>query len=226
MKIMIQKANLLKLIILMLFVLSALSVSAQRNQNEFSIYCEGGFAGFAFQKSKGKATSTGYSGDAGVGFTGFFNQNWGIHTSVGFGFFNVKNEVKKFNFVTPELEDCDGYLYNLHTALNNYSEIHKTMFLSVPLMVQLQTKMEPISARKKGKKVGLYVLTGVKTLFLINNNYTARITSLYNSAYYPEFDNWVDSQLDGLGTFRGNTVNGKLKFNVLAMFAFEADTSA
>jgi hypothetical protein len=58
---------------------------------------------------------------------------------------------------------------------------------------------------------------------LVNNKYTTEVASLYNTAYYPEYDNWISNQPAlGLGTFNGNSVKGKLKFNVLAMFAFEA----
>jgi hypothetical protein len=205
------------------FLLLTISVSAQKNPYEFSIYGGGGYAAFAIQKPIIKPASKGFGVDAGVGFTYFFSENWGIHTGVGFGFSNVTNKISILKFITPEQEDCEGYLYDLHTALNNYSEKHKTMFVSLPLMIQYQTRMEPISHQKRDKKAGFYAMAGAKALFLVSNNYTTEITSLYNKAYYPEFDNWINSlPILWLGTFDGNSVNGKLKFNLLAMFALEA----
>jgi hypothetical protein len=42
----------------------------------------GGFAAFCFQPMQKNASSMGYGGDAGLGFTGFITPNWGIHTGV------------------------------------------------------------------------------------------------------------------------------------------------
>jgi len=208
-------------VLLFLFSFFVLNVSAQRPQHEFSVYGEGGYSAFVIQKPVSKATSAGFSVGLGVGFTGFINQNWGIHTGAGFGFFNVKNGVNKLPFITPGLIDCEGYLFDLHTTLNYYSERHKTMFVNIPLLVQYQTKMQPISNYNKNK-AGFYVMAGAKALFMMDNRHTTEITSLHNDAYYPEFDNWITSQpFLGLGTFKGNTVEGALKFNMLAMFAFE-----
>jgi len=212
----------LTVFLIMLFFSSSLSVSAQRFPHEISVHCGGGFDAFVCQKPISKVSSRGFGGDVGVGFTGFFDQNWGIHTGVGFGFSNIKNEVDQFKFITLEQEDCEGYLYNLHTTLNDYSERHKTMFVSIPLMVQYQTKLQPISYRQRDKKAGFYAMAGAKALLLVNNNYTAEVSSLYNIAYYPKFNNWISYQPEmGLGNFVGKGVSNKLKFNVLAMFAFE-----
>jgi len=206
-----------------LFIFSTLHISAQKQQHEYSIYLGGGYAAYIFQKPVIKPDSKGFVLDGGVGFTGFFGQNWGIHTGAGFGFFNVINEVKKLQFITPDLEDCEGYLYNLHTSLNNYSETHKTLFVSIPLMLQYQTKMQPISHYQKDKRAGFYAMAGAKALLMVQNKYTAEVTSIYNAAYYTGFDNWITSQPSmGLGSFKGNFADGKMKFNILAMFAFEA----
>jgi len=206
-----------------LFIFSALCVSAQKPQHEYSIYLGGGYAAYVFQKPETKPVSKGFDLDGGVGFTGFFGQNWGIHTGAGFGFFNVKNEVNRFQFVTADMEDCEGYLYNLFTTLNNYSETHKTLFVNIPLMLQYQTKMQPISHYQKDKRAGFYAMAGVKALLMVQNKYTAEVATLYNAAYYPEFDNWITSQpAMGLGSFKGNSNQGKMKFNILAMFALEA----
>ena len=164
----------------------------------------------------------GYGGDAGVGFTSFISQNWGIHIGAGLGIFNVKTKVKNIMFVTPKQEDCEGYLFDLHTTLNEYKETHQAIFLTVPLMLQFQTKMNQSFNSNKDKKVGFYALTGVKTLFPFKYNYTSEITSLNNAAYYPEFDNWIYSlPILGLGSFNGSSSTGKFNFDVIAMFAFE-----
>jgi len=216
--------TLLRSYALMVFLLlSVLNTFGQKQPHEFSIYLGGGYATFVFQKPVSKPSASGYGGDVGMGFTGFFDDNWGIHTGVGFGFFNVTNKINSFSFITPDLEDCEGYFYESHTVLSQYSENHKTMFVTLPLMVQFQTKMERISNRNRDIKAGFYAMAGAKAQFLVANNYKAEISTLSGAAYYPEFNNWIYSLPDiGIGTFKGNAVKGKLKFNLLAMFALEA----
>ena len=210
-----------KIVITLFFVFSVLWVSAQKQEHEFSIYAGGGFAAFCFQPTIKNASSMGYGGDAGVGFTGFISSNWGIHTGIGVGFFNVINTVNSFVFVTHNKIIC-GYPSDLHTTLSDYKETHKTIFLTVPLMLQFQTTMEQYGNRKKGKKVGYYAMTGVKAQCLFNYKYTSEIASLNNKAYFPEFNSWLTSfPSEGVGSFNGNNASGKLKFNILAMFALE-----
>jgi len=216
-----RKAN-ASIIIIMLLVLSNLHISAQKALPEFSIYGGGGFSFFAYQPYLHNASSGGFSGDAGVGYTFFLSQQWGIHTGAGFGLYNVKARVDYLKTITPGYIDCDGYLYDLHTTLNNYNEIHKSIFMSIPLMIQFQTKQKQSLNWKKDDKVGFYVMGGVRALFLLSNKYTSQVTSLSNMAYYPEFDNWITTLAPlGLGTFDGKSSEGTLKFGVLAMFAFE-----
>jgi len=209
---------------LTVFLLGALTVSAQRYPYEISIYGGGGYAAFIIQKPVSKPASKGFGLEAGVGFTGFFSQNLGIHTSVGFGFFNTTNRLNSLSFVTPDQKnDCDDNLYDLHTTLNNYRENHKTMFVGIPVMLQYQTKMQPISYRQKNNRAGFYAMGGAKALLMVQNSYTAEVATLYNAAYYPQFKNWISYQpAMGLGVFKGNSVNNKLKINILAMFALEA----
>ena len=217
-----KRTNFLTIIILVLLILSALCVSAQKQQNELSIYSGGGLATFCFQPLIKNASSMGYGGDAGVGFTGFISPHWGIYIGAGAGIFNVKNNINNFIFITPKQEDCEGYLYDLYTTLNGYKETHKAIFLSIPLMLQFQTKMGHSLNWRKNKRVGYYAMAGAKALFLFSNNYTSEITSLYNTAYYPEFDNWINSlPILGLGPFDGHNTSGKLKFGILAMVTFE-----
>lgn len=229
-KITIRKINFPVLIILLLFVSNVLYVSAQKPENEFSIYCAGGFAAFSYTPMIKNASSMGYGGDIGGGFTGYISSSWGIHFDVGLGFFNVKNRVSSFAFITPDQEDCEKYHYDLHTTLNEYKETHKAFFVSVPLMLQFQTKMNQSLNWKNDKKVGYYAMAGFKAQFQFNYNYISEFASSNNAAYYPEFDSWITSSLPnwptslpilGLGTFDGNSASGKLKFGILVMFALE-----
>jgi hypothetical protein len=200
-------------------VSSSLYVSAQKTPNEFSLYGGGGLSFFAYQLPMSKVFSIGYHGDIGLGFTGFVSQQCGFHIGAGFGLFRVKSNVDDLLTFTPNLIDAHEYPYELYTTLSGYSEIHKTMFLSVPVMFQFQTKEK----QSKDWKKGFYAMTGAKLLVLFNRSYYSQIATFANAAYYPEFDNWTATQMFvGLGKFSGKDADGKIEIGLIAMFTFEA----
>jgi hypothetical protein len=212
----------LTILLLLFFGSNTLNLNAQKALNEFSLFFGGGFYAHCFQPLNKKVSSVGFGGDAGIGYTAFFSKQWGIHTGVGFGLYNIKNKNKSFYTLTPELEDCEGYLFDLHTTLNDYKETHRTMLLNIPLMFQFQTKQNQSLNWKKGKRAGFYAMAGAKAFLHLNYQYSSEIASLHNSAYYPIFDNWIESlPAFGIGDFKGNMVERKLKINILAVFAFE-----
>ena len=233
---------------IMLFACSSLHVAAQRKAAaEFSIYADGGVATYWFHKynlpaiagtpSVGlntntgtqfhqptlkKTTSVGYSIDFGVGFTGFFSQQVGIHTSAGFGLLNVKS-TRTLSNIAFDYVDQNGFTCELHTKLKNYTEIHKTMYVSIPVMFQFQTKQKQYWNWHRTQRAGFYAQAGVKIHLLFNNKFEASVDSLYRSAYYPELNNWASTQAfeGGFGRFPGATTEGKLDFGVLVLFAAE-----
>jgi hypothetical protein len=211
------------ILITMIYTVSIINVFAQKTLPEFSIYGGGGFSFFSYHPNLRNASSGGFNADAGVGSTFFLHQQWGIYVGAGFGLYNVNLKVKSLQTITPGKEDCDMNLYELHTTLNNYNEIHKSMFLNVPLMVQFQTKQYLSRSWKKNNKPNFYAMGGIITLFLLKNSYNSKITSLSNAAYYPEFDNWIATLPSlGLGTFDGKSSEKISKFGILVMFALES----
>jgi len=217
----IRKISFTIIVAIILFALNVQNISAQKALNEFSIYGSGGVAAFLSQPKLKGNSSIGYCGDAGIGFTGFFSSNWGILTGAGFGFFNAKNKANSLLFILPNQKDC-GYFYDLHTTLTDYSEIHKSFFVSIPLMLQYQTKLNQSLFWKKDNKIGFYLMAGMKAVFLFHYHFESELASYNNAAYYPEFNNWIYTlPMLGLGTFNGYTNNVKLGFGVMAMVALE-----
>ena len=236
-------------LLLIIFVLSTLTVAAQRKAPpEFSIYADGGIATYWFHQlqlpavvgtqSKGYATdfgaqfhqsttkrgsSIGYSSDFGIGFTGFFSQQVGIHTSAGFGLLNVKSKRDLSHIVLDIKDDQNDLTYELHSKLTGYTEIHKTMYVSIPVMLQFQTRQKQYWNWSRSQKAGFYAQAGIKVHLLFNNKYEASVDSLFNAAYMPEFNNWAATQkFAGFGGFdEGYSSSGKLDFGVLVLFACE-----
>jgi hypothetical protein len=166
-------------------------------------------------------SSLGFSSDFGIGFTGFFSRQVGIHTSVGFGLFNVKSKMNLY-YITPDFKDRFGYVYDLHTQLLDYTEIHKAMFVTIPVMLQFQTKQKQYWDWTRSQKAGFYALGGVKVNLLFNNRYEAGVDQLFNAGYFPKEDNWQATQtFAGLGYYDGINTEGKLDFGVMVLFACE-----
>jgi hypothetical protein len=218
-----------KRLFILLFMLSSLHVIAQRGKapHEFFAHAGGGISTYAFSSAPKKASSVGYNFDIGIGFTGFVSQQIGIHVGAGFGQFNVKSKVNALYTLTTNLRD-DYFtdpreeFYDLHTYLKGYNDIHKTLFINIPIMFHFQTKQKQYWSWKNTQKAGFYAMGGVKVFFLFNNKYEARIPNMYNEAYFPEMDNWAKTQqFRGFGNFEGNAVKGNLDFGVLATFSIE-----
>jgi len=215
-----------KKLILVLFVFSCLHLSAQKTPHEFSIYGGGGFSFFAYSPPLLRNVSSGgFSGDAGVGFTGFVSPQVGFHIGAGFGMYNVKAKIGNLKAITPGLIDEANYnyLFDLHTTLSGYTETHKAIFMSVPVMLQFQTKQKQEWIWKRSEMKGFYAIGGVKVNLLLKNEYEAQFATLTNLAYYPELDNWHGTQtFAGLGVFDGSSAGGDLKLGVHVVFAFES----
>jgi hypothetical protein len=209
----------------LLFVLSSLHLMAQRASPEFSIHAGGGISTLTFQPFVKGNSSVGFFSDIGGGFTGFFTHQIGIHVGAGLGMFSVKTNVKEVHSFTSGMYDhMEDKIYDLTATLLGYSEIHKSMFVNIPIMLQFQTKQKQYWNWRQSRKAGFYAMGGIKIHFLFNNKYESSVDSVRNLAYYTEYGGWAGTQLfKGFGTFPGNNTKneGKLEFVVMATFSIE-----
>jgi len=220
----------------MFFALTSIQISAQiggKKPHEISIYGGGGLSFAVFSYPDSKSSSIGGHACGGIGITAFFNPQWGFHTGLGFGMNHLKIKVDKIINLTyigkndvnasglPGYEE--GFDRELHTTLSGYQEIHKTLFLNIPVMFQFQTKQKQHNNWRKSQKNGFYTKTGLQLLLLLDNKYDMGIQNLSNMAYYPEIDNWAGTQeFKGLGTFAGNSKEGSFNIGILAIFSLES----
>jgi len=195
-------------------ILAQISFSAptQRPFNEFSIY---GRAGIPLLLQK-DASSTGFEGAVGAGFTTFVSQRLGFHFGVGFGFKNVRTHVDYLETSTFGLIDANGFLFDKHTTLSGYIETKQNFFFEIPLMLQFQTGLQE-------RRFGFYAKGGAKIQFLHQTSYSSRIETLTNLAYYPELGNWSATQtFANLGDFDGNSTSGNFNLDLFTRLVFEA----
>jgi len=211
-----------KIIIIILFAaMSSLYVSAQAI-HEYSVYGGSGLSTLSYQLAQGDR-SGGVGGNFGMGYTYFrtkqtitgtgniFSQYWGIHTGLGFGFYNAKAKLNNVETITKGLNDGEATFnkFDLYTTLSEYNESQKAVYLNIPVMALFQIEQ-------------IYVMGGFKFGIPVNGKYKSKDATLTNKAYYPDLDNWLDSQeFAGYGVFRNNS-NGKLKHGITAMLALES----
>ena len=212
----------LKLVAILL-AMNSLQMSA-KSPNELSIYGGGGFSAFHCQPSLSGSSSGGFSGDLGGAFTAFVSSQVGFHVGAGLGIYSIENKVKELYTYTPDLRDDNNYIFDLHTTLFNYRETHRTFYLSIPLMLHVQSNMNRSWNRRQNQDIGFYLLTGIKANILFSRKYESEVGSLFNTAYYQYLDNWAATQkFEGLGLFdETKNTKGTLDFGILAMFTIEA----
>jgi hypothetical protein len=179
-----------------------LQLSAQKPLNEFSINAGGG--------TPIRSVFSGICNDAGLGFTTFFNPQFGFHTGIGFGWDKLSAGAGDLKTTTFGLTDENDYLFDKYTTLSGYKETQNATFFCIPVMLQYQHPN------------GLYAMGGTKIIFRHQVSYETKLATLNNIAYYPEFDNWSGTQtFAGLGTFDGVTKTGDLKIGSFMVFALE-----
>jgi len=210
-----------KIIIILIAAMSSVYVSAQAT-HEYSVYGSGGFSTLSYQLSQGDK-SGGAGGEFGLGYTLFFfkervsetgkilRQNWGVHTGLGFGFYNAKAELKDVRTVSKEDDgEPDDYSeFELRTTLSGYKETHNAVYLNIPVMATFQFEQ-------------IYLLGGFKFGVPIGGQYKTEDATLTNSAYYPGLGVELTTQeFAGYGKFT-NSSDGKLKHKVTIMLALES----
>jgi len=221
-----KKRTSVVILCLIFLALSSLQLWAQKASSEFTIHAAGAFSTYVQPPIKG--SSVGYNSDFGVAFTGFFSQHVGINIGAGLGFFNIKStvtDIQKSVTSGPAFQD-NGYFYDLHTALSGYAETHKSMFLTVPVMFVYQAQKYQPWSWKQSKKPSFYLMAGGKAFLLFHNRFDVSVTSITNSAYFPELNNWAETQeFAGIGHFdnegRGYSNSDKMEFGVIIAAAVE-----
>ena len=224
-------------LIAIVFAFSALSASA-KTPYEFSIFGGGGYSFYScrvsnqtvlaphsdlYKSAVDGVSSSGASGDLGVGFTGFIAPQVGLHVGLGLGICNTNITVKDMTIVTTNFGEADGHSYDLHTSLTDYNEKFRTFCFSIPFMFQFQTMQSGSSwNRRATSEAGFYAMGGLKLNILLSNTYETKVSSAYKEAYFPDLENWAGTQsFAGLGKCNIKGEKGHFGY-VQTFFALEA----
>ena len=186
--------------------------------HEFSLYGGGGFSSLRYQLSLSDVSggdtdvSGNYGFDYGFGYTRFLVTRWGVHTGIGLGFYGANALLDGSTTITRNLADSDGDLFDLHSALSDYSESQRAIYLNIPAMLQFQSQLDQ----------GFYLKGGIKAGIPLVGKYESHGAKVTNTGFYPKYDNWATGQeFAGFGVFDEKSFDGNLELDVSLIFAFE-----
>ncbi|MEZ4968838.1 MAG: OmpA family protein [Flavobacteriaceae bacterium] len=171
-----------------LFLLGIASGRAQ----ELFVKLNGGLSGIQYDSPMGNGTMK-FGGGAGLGYTHFLNDHWGLSTGVDVQYngneFKLNDDQKIPSY---EIDDM-GSAFEYRVASKRYKETQHFFSFAVPLMLQYRTE---ISNTK-----GLYLGLGGKFLIPSKLRTTASAEEIALSGYYPDLNlEFNDLPSHGYGT--------------------------
>lgn len=111
----------------------------QQSKHEVSVWAAGGLSTLNYDLSLGDRDSWNFGYMAGLGYTYFFNYNWGLGTGVEFSVLKSSLEIKDFtdNYYAPAFSGADKPLY-LSVRGTNYNEDYTAYYINIPILVKYQ----------------------------------------------------------------------------------------
>lgn len=183
--------------------------------HEVSASLGGGMSTLNYKPEAGNK-KYGFGGEIGVGYRYFFKKEWAINTGLGFELHNSKMTVGEIYSVIPGLYDNDFFnmQYDLHSTVNDYTEKQRMGMITLPVQIHFE---------RGHNKRKYYVAGGFKFGLPVFANYRSSSKSITNKGYYPDLDNWLETQeFMGFGTFTGVKDKNKLSFKPSVMLSLEA----
>ncbi|MDR0295607.1 MAG: PorT family protein [Prevotellaceae bacterium] len=181
-----------------------------QHHHEFSINVGGGLSSLNFKPSVGKSTS-GFGGEAGIGYHFFFSPKWSVGTGLNLALYNSKASFGTYNRITDALT-LKNTNFKFSYSMSNYKEEISAMILTIPLMLQFQTP----------GKIGFYVAGGGKIGLPLNANYKTSIGSLTTDGAFPWDVTYDDLPQYAFGNYQGVNQKTDMKLNPAFMLSGEA----
>ena len=173
-------------------------------RHEFSLSGGGGLSTLNYDLRDG-IQNDGFGGLFSFGYRYFFNRATGLATGLEYAFYNAHCQLDVVN-IAYQTTDYAGDAFEFRSALKDYREKQRAMFLQIPLMLQFQT----------GSKHMFYAAGGVKLGIPLNNlktTYDCEVTELRNSGFYYDDNVLYETQpFMGFGKFSNVHGMGSLLF--------------
>lgn len=175
-------------------IITAGSVSAQvfkRQRHELSLHAGGGFSTLQYDLQTGKHAN-GIGLNAGGGYTYFLLPRLGVRTGLEISQYRSSATLSDFSesYDVKGATTADNYTFSY--TLAKYQETQQSLYLNIPLMLQVQT----------GRKYIMYAAFGGKACFPIKATAKTKKYDLATKGYFPtEGRTYDDLPQYGFGTY-------------------------
>ena len=186
-------------------------VSAQ--SSEFSIAAGVGQGGLKYAVAEGtNKLKMGYQ--AGIGYTYFVNDRWGIGGGMELGYYQTHAELSGSNLFTSNMVDSEGEGFEYRQQIKGYREKQKLYALNIPLYVQYLVPSR--------KNIQWYAKGGIKIAIPLSASYKAHADEVQLSGYYPNVHLEVtDLPAHGFGKYSNFNGEGNYRLNPSALLMAE-----
>jgi hypothetical protein len=196
------------LLLLVIILLGAGNLQAQEAKHYLNFDLGSGVHNLKYDLPNGKVKNQ-YGYSASMGYTYFFDQQWGLGSGVGVQSYGA-NPILNYTSATPAIDE-KGDPYEFRNNYTNWQETQKALFVEVPLTVQFRHSLS--------KKLGLLVSVGAKVSIPVSSTYETTGGEMVASGYYSQWDaELYGLPQHGLGNYT-STYSGDLMLTQLAAFA-------
>lgn len=192
----------------------AMGLFAQQ-KHEVSIYGGGGLSTLDYKIKNVNSDDVKFKGGAiaGVGYTFFMNEQWGISTGAEYTTYKVKASIYSVMDAHEVVDDYDDPFFFV-IQQKGLVENQEATYINIPIMAQFQIQDGSGFYAALGGKIGLPLKKG---------KYKYSYDGLVNKAFYPDENVWYDDlEYRGLGEFGGRSGKEDLDFKVAFTLSAEA----
>lgn len=203
--------NISKIVICSVVALLSFGQVAAQNQ-ELSVTGGLGLSSLKFDVRNGEHSNK-FGGHLGVGYSYFFNDNFGLNTGLEVTLYSSKAKLNSFTD-SYKAQDFEGdFMFN--TSVSDYKEKQSSAYLNIPVMGQYQLPVMEDSY--------FYVAAGGKIGIPINGSYKTSGAKYETSGTFEQLGGITITDRPGQGfyEFSGRKVDEDLDFKVAFMLSLE-----
>lgn len=188
-------------------------INAEQSRNEFSIYAGGGLSSLVYDEKPGDRKNSG-GFHAGLGYTLFFNNHFGIGTGLEIAQYRAKYKIDTLSasYNAYDVYHREKFLFT--SSIIDYEEKQVMTSLQVPLMFQFQIG--------KPDKHNFYAAFGGKGGISIDTYGDGDNTKIVTKGYYPHEDyTYTNEPTAGFGTYEAKGQKTDLDFRTSILASAE-----
>lgn len=194
-------------------VVAGFSASAQDYiKHEFMLRGATGVNSLLFD-TQGVTNKVNVGGNVGVGYSFFFNSNWGIGTGLELGFYSSEATIDRLYAEYGAFDNSTREEFTFRYKGENFEEQQSVTMLTIPLLATFQ----------KGTEYIFYSTAGVRISIPVSATYDQKVSKLTTVGYYPSLGYPVEGVPEaGFVEIPGYNSSGDIDLKTSFMLSVEA----